>query len=331
MKKRVFYVINLDRSRIWVLATLLVSILLFAFATGFRVGAARSSGPAGSPELSAGALEQLQQSEAMDLAELGPTTGSIDGESDEVGQDTDAQTADDLNTTAAGPGDSPFEKNREREGSYNGVIDSSSGYDDADYGDDRARTETAHVTKKKSEPVKSKKSVEKQVASQSKKEKTKTTTLAAKSKTTAQKKGNAVESRTAEKKSNAPEQKKIAALASDAKQENPRSVLLDTNSDRLRMSNISKESPAQTEQTTPAKSNTRTYSLQLGAFSSEAAADRMATTLKKQGFHPHIVKSRDRFIVRVGKSDTSKGLWELESGLRKNQYAPMRVSFDSAQ
>ncbi|HNJ05886.1 MAG TPA: hypothetical protein PLB73_16615, partial [Leptospiraceae bacterium] len=40
MKKRIFYVINLDRGRILVLSVLVTGFMLISFATGYRFGTA---------------------------------------------------------------------------------------------------------------------------------------------------------------------------------------------------------------------------------------------------------------------------------------------------
>ncbi|MEQ9363194.1 MAG: SPOR domain-containing protein, partial [Leptospirales bacterium] len=171
--------------------------------------------------------------------------------------------------------------------------------------------------------------------------------LAQKSKASAQKKGARADTiksspgqvavKQAGNQTGAGESKKSAPTRGD----NPRSALLDTNSGTLRMANVSRQpaaaktSDSKSEKTKAADPTVRensarkVYSLQIGAFSSRAASERRAATLQKQGFHPYIIESRGKFIVRVGKSDTAKGLWKLETGLRKNQYAPMRVSTEA--
>ena len=93
----------------------------------------------------------------------------------------------------------------------------------------------------------------------------------------------------------------------------------------LKMSNIAKETPAPKREEA-ATSSSKSYSLQLGAFRSEDAAQRMARTLRQQGFRPFIVRRGQTYLVRVGKSDAVAELWSLESRLREANYRPLRVS-----
>lgn len=357
MKKRVFYVINLDRGRIWILATLLVSTLLFSFATGFRVGGSQS------PALSGGPARQSQQ---MELAELGATTGSpgdsteeLSGtsnalDSDEAGDLDERDALDDANH-----GESPFEKNRGPNQQQQEYQQRQSARQDGTYS---LSNPALSVTDSSSEPAPrrvsandNRKSKSKSKATTQKKKNLTTkrkTKVAKKSKSSAQKKGtNSANNKKNQKKVAKNKTKKQVAQKQSSKQkskakstrtpasgDNPRSALLDTESGSLRMSNISKTKPAVTGSTGASSANAKTaaktaahktYSLQLGAFSSQAASGRMAATLKKQGFHPYIVQSRGKYLVRVGKSDTAKGLWKLETGLRKKKYAPMRISYKS--
>ncbi|MCR9145187.1 MAG: SPOR domain-containing protein [bacterium] len=379
MKKRVFYVINLDRGRIWVLATLLVSTLLFAFATGFRVGTSRS----GDADL----LSNSNRSGVdMELASLGATTGSPDigGEYDERGDTTQNANADlskPLELERSEQGASPFEKSFEkqnasgdrnefrdandsvRDGSRDRVMDSSSSLaapaavdrrTEQQRASEKARaSEQERLAKARAAAQKKRAEAARRVAEKKKRDAAKRKRELARRAEAAQKNSrspsatktkSAKEIAAAQRGAKSASEKKQSAAKQSAQKsttiatDNPRSALLESDSGSLRMANVSKETPrSQTESQDKAakarettQSNSRkTYSLQLGAFSSRAASDRMAATLKKQGFHPYIVQSRGKFLVRVGKSDTAKDLWKLETGLRKNKYAPMRVSSKS--
>ena len=294
MKKRIFYVINLDRGRLWILAILLVSTLLFAFATGFRVGQARANGMPGE-QLSAasdGAFEQLAELPPLDAEsenEIADNPDGADGEA-ELSANLDRDGADSESGSRLSLAN---ESSSERSGRSPFEID-----------DRRERSTPEPVRRAQPEPDVIKK---------------KQTQSAPKKSTNAERKSERTPAPSADKK--------LAQKKSETKQ-NPRSALLESGSEKLRMSNISKAKPK--SPTVDEQKSTRTYSLQLGAFSSEGAANRMAATLKKQGFHPYIVQSKNRYLVRVGRSDSAKGLWPLESGLREKQYAPMRVSSKAA-
>lgn len=310
MKKRVFYVVNLDRSRIWILALLLVSTLLFAFATGFRVGQAQTPMDAerSLPNDSLDSVSELDRMDSggLELAELRRTTGS-------AGEPADSDRV----------GASPFEKNpADRPARRNNLA-----------ANDMKSAGKAKQSSKSAAPKAS-------LAQKSLKSK------AATPKTREKKKQS--QPKAAVKKSSPAQPKAVAAKAQpqtvaasrNTGDTNPRSALLSAKSGSLRLANTSADdrkassskpvvSKPNTDRQKPiaeTKTKPRSYSLQLGAFSSRAAADRMAGSLKKQGFHPRIETSRGRHIVRVGRSDTARGLWKLEQGLRQKKYAPMRVS-----
>ncbi len=67
MRTRVFYVINLDKSRILYLTVIFTGLLLIAFATGYRMGTA-SAPPAAMPE----PLTEKSESDPSDFPEMQP-------------------------------------------------------------------------------------------------------------------------------------------------------------------------------------------------------------------------------------------------------------------
>lgn len=97
---------------------------------------------------------------------------------------------------------------------------------------------------------------------------------------------------------------------------------------------VSRETPPTSRPSTPApqaepqktQESRRTHSLQLGAFRSRAAADRMAESLRSQGFRPYIQSAGDSHVVRVGRAASSQELSPVEDRLRSHNYAPMRVA-----
>ncbi len=274
MKQRVFYVLHLDRGRIWVLATLFVSTLLFAFATGFRVGAARS------PE-----------STAVPQATL------------DLGEDTSLR--------ALGTEEEP--------GADGTLMD-----DESDL--------TAHNDGEIDDPAPAGSVAEEEVASRKDSESKPGERRAEEQRRLAALRAAAEE---AERKSR---QERQTASNEKKPATNPRSALLDS-SGSVKMANVSKSprtsetesardrEPGNTQRAEASKERQRkTHSLQLAAFRSKSAADRMIETLKKQGFHPYIVKSKNIYLVRIGRSDSAKELWAVESKLRDKKYSPMRVS-----
>ena len=82
MKPRIFYVVNLDRQRLFLLGTLFIGFMVFAFATGYRLG--DNTRPAFSPDRSGSSL--LTPLESPDA--LNSETGSPANQEEPTDSDT---------------------------------------------------------------------------------------------------------------------------------------------------------------------------------------------------------------------------------------------------
>ncbi|HBS06887.1 MAG TPA: hypothetical protein DEA96_18095, partial [Leptospiraceae bacterium] len=82
-----------------------------------------------------------------------------------------------------------------------------------------------------------------------------------------------------------------------------------------------KESPKKEE-----KKPQKMYTLQMGAFSSRGAANRMAEQIRKEGLQPYVVTSGDLHLVRLGRSKTKSGLTAEEKKLRAAKFRPITVT-----
>ena len=68
------------------------------------------------------------------------------------------------------------------------------------------------------------------------------------------------------------------------------------------------------------------FTLQLGAFSSRGAANRMAEQIRKEGMEPYVVKSGNLHLVRLGRSKSQQGLSAQEKKLRDARFRPITVT-----
>ena len=90
----------------------------------------------------------------------------------------------------------------------------------------------------------------------------------------------------------------------------------------LRLSNINKKSFAKSAQI-DTKANS--YHLQLGAFRSRDAAQRMQKELKAQGFRARIKEKKDIYLVQIGQKLSLEDIQKIEGSLRQEKYFPIRV------
>ena len=88
---------------------------------------------------------------------------------------------------------------------------------------------------------------------------------------------------------------------------------------------VKKEKPQPSEAQKP-KKPARIYTLQLGAFSSRNAANRMAEQIRKEGLQPYVVTSGKLHLVRLGRSENKKGLSAQEKKLRAANFRPITVT-----
>lgn len=88
-----------------------------------------------------------------------------------------------------------------------------------------------------------------------------------------------------------------------------------------------KQTPAVEEkQVKKEKKPAAIYTLQLGAFTSRSAANRMAEQIRKEGMNPYVVKSGNLHLVRLGRSESRQGLNAEEKKLREARFRPITVT-----
>ncbi|MCB1316248.1 MAG: SPOR domain-containing protein, partial [Leptospiraceae bacterium] len=107
---------------------------------------------------------------------------------------------------------------------------------------------------------------------------------------------------------------------------NPRSPVLqmETNTTlRTEETADNRQTPTGNRESTPPTGSERLLTLQMGAFSDQSSADRMAATLREQGFEPRVEKISGKWVVRLGRSQTRRGLWGLDARLREKNYRPI--------
>ncbi|MCB1167935.1 MAG: SPOR domain-containing protein [Leptospiraceae bacterium] len=260
MKKRVFYVVNLDKNRLLALSIFVGGTLVMAFATGYRFGRTDENlGP-----------QQAQQS-AFDNASQTPTTSSVDSDSLE----SDREESD------------PLER---RQSDSELSLKSASP-------DEEARP--AVKTESKTEPSKKKKPESVSFSDIARKQ----------DDSTPRKK----EPTPAYKKPEKSKPKPANQVTEKKKTTKPSPAAL-----------VKKETAP-----TQAKEKPRSgpiYTLQLGAFTSRGAANRMAEQIRKEGMQPYVVKSGNLHLVRLGRSEKESGLKEEEKKLRAAKFRPIKVT-----
>lgn len=240
MKKRIFYVINLDRSRILTLAAFFSGFLLLSFITGFYLGHL-SGGPQG------GIQSDDPFSELIPPPHSGNPELSMNSEEAESGPSSRESTPPPRTTTPEVKG-IPL----------------------------RSLAEPVVQEEKSSSTTRS---IEKQT----------------------EKKSDRKENETKPSKNETPLLRKKPSL---------------------KLANVS-DSPEPEKKREPAKpagATKRVYAFQLGAFTTESAANRMLETLKQEGLKPYQVSGAGKKFVRVGKGSSRSDLGGIEKKLKEKNH-----------
>jgi cell division protein FtsN len=281
VKKRVFYVINLDKSRILVLGVLITGFLLISFATGYRFGSTGS--PIDNRDL--GAM-QAQEEALMDPSRQGLERSLP---ADEPSLQPPA--AEERSPSAPAPAREP-ERPARREPARLSA-------------ENRTRRPAAAVREEKKERAPKAQPREQKPAQREQKAQRPARTEPKQT------------SRRDQRAKNEPEEKR----REPARQ--TQAVKLEPEKS-MRMSNTAgNQAPAVESAPKPASPM---RSLQLGSFTSRAAADRMEAQLKKQGFETAVVSVRGKFAVRVGRSASDADISRLERQLKQKNYSPVRIN-----
>ncbi|MBI39302.1 MAG: hypothetical protein CMF59_06860 [Leptospiraceae bacterium] len=249
MKRRVFYVVNLDRGRILALVLFVAGTLVLSFSTGYRfanTSEAASVNPSDSPEPEFREPQSFddprESTEDLSLNAVSESEDRADPAEKKSDNDRDSETRSDLALKSTEePGSSRNQPSDKKSVTFSDI---------------------ARKTDKPTQP-------------EPKKEKP-----APKPKPTPAKKP-------------APQKKEV----------------------------VKKEAPRSEE-----KKPQKIYTLQMGAFSSRGAANRMAEQIRKEGMQPYVVTSGNLHLVRLGRSKTKSGLNAEEKKLRAAKFRPITVT-----
>lgn len=283
-RKRIFYVINLDRQRILVLGGLFAALLLFAFGSGFRMGNARGDSTA--------------RAQLSPVSDQMPIATELDHDSDGMESDSNEFDADDSGAierdSLADSSDSAHHSDGDR-------LDVRI----ADLGNDSdvLRPATSRFSN------------------------TTTPTVHNESNRT-DVRGDRRTNQDSSNRSNNDTNRGVQSPPNQRSDENtnPRSPVLqmETNTTlRTEESAENRQTPAGNRESTPPTGSERILTLQMGAFSDQSSANRMAATLREQGFEPRVEKISGKWVVRLGRSQTRRGLWGLDARLREKNYRPI--------
>ncbi len=341
MKKRTFYIINLDRNRILVLSVLFIGFILVAYATGLRIG---RSADWINQERSGASTRQIPEDGQLGL-ESTRTDGVAENTADESRPLSDGPAPEEVSREPASP---PVDRtgpshNEDLAAKRNAISDnrapsrrdrntaSRSDRNRRDSADRRneegpARS-SARNTVQRSNSAQSRNRSHSQTGTQRETQPPAASRPGANVHTTNTNPANQPAAPANQSGLNRAENSasRVAAnpnsRASAQNRQNPRSPVLEIQGERpASMSNVA---PAAS---TPASTaSARSFTLQLGFFQSKNAADRMTDSLKKQGFPAFVASSPRGHSVRVGRINNMAELGVLEQRLKSKNYAPSRI------
>lgn len=364
MKRRTFYIINLDRNRLFILTVLFVGLLAAAYATGFRLG--RTQGPSAGVEAlsyqdlmglpdeenAAGGLApgELPPSDLSELPDEHPLRQNPAGDSSAVANsgipavqgaagELDRQPGAALAPTplprlsepetSRVQGRKEQRTDRRREQKERERI--------AARKKARAQARAEEKRRKRAE-ARARKERERRIAREREKKRKAqvAASLPGERRTIGQTVGpasrdrfqNTGRSRLSFEKRNAGQKPGTAGKQTAARERNRTTADTARSTRDKRTVSLRNVSPSTRKpEAGSRKRGEREYSLQLGSFSSRDSAFRMASSLKRQGFNPYVYRSGGKFAVRVGKTDRPGHLETLEQRLRRKRYSPMRISY----
>lgn len=348
MKRRTFYIINLDRNRLFIMTVLFVGLLAAAYATGFRLGRAQGPGVG---------VEALSYQDLMGTPDPARQAGAYPGEGVYVeGEVPGALPGPDgalppeegslPGPNGALPLSDPLPTGEAGEALAPKPLERSGNNDDARARERREREEAAErkreiarakaaerkrklaeARERKERERKERQQREREIARRKAAEKAR---LAARN--SDENKGTIGQSVGRDSRFNNKGQTRLAfekkrtEKSESSREREPTRERESREKNTVSLRNVA---PSAAEKRPSArKRSEREYSLQLGSFSSKEAAYRMASSLKRQGFNPYVYRSGGKFAVRVGKTDQPGHLETLEQRLRNKRYSPMRISYN---
>ena len=290
MKKRVFYVINLDRGRIITISFLFGAFICVSFISGFHLGTSKSGVPLYS---SGGNVSYLNQNNyglpVEKSSELSHDNGSQYGRSlTRISRDIEGENLETENDSET----------------------KESSLDEIKTLPDQSSKRKSETSSKKKKEAEKKPSSKKTAAKKSAGKKSEVKKITEKSSA----KKSASNNKTITQKKKDPGSSNTKKNQIQKSPVNPKSPLL--GSSDVKLSNVSSDKPA------AASSG---MSLQIGAFSDRGTAERMKSQLAADGFSAYIISGSNRHRVRVGRALNSEKTDSLEKQLKNKKYASYRI------
>lgn len=320
MKKRTFYIINLDRGRILFLSTILSGVLLLTFASGFRLG--RSEGldlsrlvPGNGPETSQAAVDNIPEQD--DYKNRSPE--KMEEPEPEMDRGKSIYSIDEKQDTNRLK---PSFSNSETDKEMDEILSGSLSHKEFTKESEREIAVAKKPAEKKAKLMRH--NTEKVALNKSKKSPSTKVQKKEKSKIERDKSAQTVAAKKSEK--------------IPSKQQTPDAPLLKMKknsaaSNIVGFSNVSTKSSAPQKSVDTAKEvssepvgNQRIFGLQLGAFSNKSGADRYADMVKKQGFSSYVLHRGNVYRVVVGRTTDLDSLEALRNKLKAKRYTPIAIT-----
>ncbi|MCE9598490.1 MAG: SPOR domain-containing protein [Spirochaetia bacterium] len=299
MKKRVFYVINLDRGRILMMSVLIVGFLLISFATGYRFGLGGTADqPAGRDSHSDAFMDPARQGLDRSLP-----ANEIDSPK--------LASPGDLSTLPEVEKPKPEARSIEQKDKHAVTRDREPRREDRRSNLSEKRPAKQEKTERPVKPARADKTDRADKNTRHDRVTSKPEKQRSADKTQTTEKPRATD-KSQVARPGKPETKTTKTQASEKnrKPQAGESAVLEPKG-TMRLANVPAAKPAS--------------SFQLGTFSSRDAANRMSDQLKKQGFDAGLTQANGKFSVRVGKSTDDAELKRIEEKLRQKNYSPIRV------
>lgn len=344
MKKRTFYIINLDRGRITTLAILLIGFILVSFATGYRFG---NNGP------QKGAV--LSDRPQIDRPGPGEGGGGKTGSSIYALDDGNSSTGE-HGTTSDDNLDRSVEKGFNGHSSFSGPAGKRESVSkkpsrELVRREPKPERKPEYKPKQKSE-YRLKHNKRSSVRRDSEERTSSRKTVSAPKHSVKKKRSARREKRTfrgqthrTAKQGNSradrrkkevvrPQPSKSKKKSATAPKSDPRAALLRVKRSQNRFANPSfgsedsgKTAPSgeKSGSKNGGADNQNLYSLQVASFSQKSSADQTVRRLKKQGFHSFIHKAGSTYRVSVGRTANSSSIAALKSRLQEKGYKPITV------
>jgi len=336
VKKRTFYIINLDRSRIITLAILFVGFILAAFATGYRSGKKKVPSMAG-----ADGRNPERRVVRTERNESGRTVGKSIYSLDEKHRKVDGKVdGTDGGRKGVGERDPAKEKRLLRDSDR--LLDDSMRNRKRRYAQDESRLSRKERIHRLKERKKRRRAKLRRERMERRRERlAERRERRERLKKRRERLERRRELRERERGTKRDQKRTIPIRKSDSGEKevsrrgrtktprgrsvgsrDPRAPLLRPSSKSRRFANTGRGAPDHGVKT----GGSRVYSLQLGAFRYSSSAKRMVRSLRKQGFRAYVKRSRGKYRVITGWARSPEGLTPLLGKLRGKNFSPIIVN-----